>query len=75
MRSAFSPVDQGTGLHAVIGILGALLQRERSGHGVKIEASLFDSAVSFLGYFLQGFWQRGTEPKRVGAGHESLCPY
>lgn len=57
------------------GILGALLQRERSGHGVKLEASLFDSAVSFLGYFLQGFWQRGTEPKRVGAGHESLCPY
>jgi crotonobetainyl-CoA:carnitine CoA-transferase CaiB-like acyl-CoA transferase len=42
---------------------------------VKVEASLFDTAVAFLGYFLQGYWQRGTEPARPGSGHESLCPY
>jgi crotonobetainyl-CoA:carnitine CoA-transferase CaiB-like acyl-CoA transferase len=75
VRSPFSPVDQGTGLNAVIGIMGALLQRARSGVGIKLEASLFDTAVGFLGYFLQGYWQRGTEPQRVGAGHESLVPY
>jgi crotonobetainyl-CoA:carnitine CoA-transferase CaiB-like acyl-CoA transferase len=75
VRSPFSPVDQGTGLHAVIGIMGALMQRGRTGFGTKLEASLFDSAVGFLGYFLQGFWQRGTEPARPGSGHESLCPY
>ena len=74
-RSPFSPVDQATGLHAVIGIMGALMQRERTGHGVKIETSLFDSAVGFLGYFLQNYWVRGTEPERPGSGHESLCPY
>ena len=75
VRSPFSPVDQGTGLHSVIGIMGALMQRSRTGAGMKIETSLFDSSVSFLGYFLQGFWQRGTEPVRPGSGHESLCPY
>ena len=75
VRSPFSPVDQGTGLHAVIGILGGLLQRGKTGKGVKIEASLFDSAVHFLAYFLQGYWKRGTEPVRPGSGHESLCPY
>ena len=75
VRSPFSPVDQGTGMHATIGIMGALMQRERTGRGVKLEASLFDTAVGFLGYFLQGFWQRGTEPQRPGSGHESLCPY
>ena len=74
-RSPFSPVDQGTGLHAVIGIMGALMQRTRTGSGMKLETSLFDSAVGFLGYFLQGYWQRGTEPVRPGSGHESLCPY
>jgi len=74
-RSPFSPVDQGTGLHAVIGILGGLLQRERTGRGCSVEASLFDTSVGFLAYFLQSFWARGTEPARVGAGHESLCPY
>lgn len=75
VRSPFSPVDQGTGMHATIGIMGALMQRERTGRGVKLEASLFDTAVGFLGYFLQGYWQRGTEPQRPGSGHESLCPY
>ncbi len=75
MRSAFSPVDQGTFMHAAIGILGALMNVERSGQGAHLEVSLFDSAVGFLGYFLQGFWQRGTEPQRVGSGHESVCPY
>jgi len=75
MRSPFSPVDQGTGLHAVIGILGGILERARTGRGVKVEASLFDTSVAFLAYFLQGYWTRGTEPMRPGSGHESLCPY
>jgi crotonobetainyl-CoA:carnitine CoA-transferase CaiB-like acyl-CoA transferase len=75
VRSPFSPIDQGTGMNAVIGIMAALMQRGQSGLGSKLEVSLFDSAVGFLGYFLQSYWQRGTEPVRVGAGHESLCPY
>lgn len=74
-RSPFSPVDQGTGLHALSGILAGLLQRERTGRGVRVEASLFDTATAFLGYLLQGYWQHGCEPQRVGSGHESLCPY
>ena len=74
-RSPFSPIDQATGYHAVIGILAGLMQRDATGDGVKIETSLFDSAVGFLGYFLQGFWQHGQEPQPPGSGHESLCPY
>jgi crotonobetainyl-CoA:carnitine CoA-transferase CaiB-like acyl-CoA transferase len=74
-RTPFSPVDQATGLHAVIGILGALLERSRTGKGMDVHASLFDSAVSFLGYVLQGFWQLRVDPKPAGSGHESLCPY
>lgn len=75
VRSPFSPVDQATGLHAIIGILSGLMERSRTGKGVKVEASLFDTSVAFLSYFLQGYWQRGTEPQRAGSGHESLCPY
>lgn len=75
VRSPFSPVDQATGLHALIGILAALYRRERTGQGGTVEASLFDTATGFLGYFLQSFWERGTEPEKPGSGHESLCPY
>ena len=75
VRSPFSPVDQATGLHALIGILAALYERASTGTGALVEASLFDSATGFLGYFLQGLWERGTEPEKPGSGHESLCPY
>lgn len=75
VRSPFSPVDQATGLHALIGIVAALYRRERTGEGGMVEASLFDTATGLLGYFLQSFWERGTEPEKPGSGHESLCPY
>ena len=75
VRSPFSPVDQATGLHALIGILASLYRRERTGVGGTVEASLFDTATGLLGYFLQSFWERGTEPEKPGSGHESLCPY
>jgi crotonobetainyl-CoA:carnitine CoA-transferase CaiB-like acyl-CoA transferase len=75
LRSPFSPVDQATGFHAVTGILAALLERARTGQGALVETSLFDSSLAFLGYFLQGYWEKGTQPLKSGSGHESLCPY
>ena len=75
VRSPFSPVDQGTGLHALAGILAALFERTRTGRGRQVEVSLFDTSVGFLAYFLQSYWARGTEPEKPGSGHESLCPY
>jgi crotonobetainyl-CoA:carnitine CoA-transferase CaiB-like acyl-CoA transferase len=75
LRSPFSPVDQATGMHALSGILAALLERERSGKGTLIDACLFETSLAFLAYFLQGYWETGREPKKAGSGHESLCPY
>lgn len=74
-RSPFSPVDQGTGLHALIGILAALLRRQQNGLGGMVETSLFDTSAAFLGYFLQNYWESGREPVKAGVGHGSLCPY
>ncbi len=75
VRAPFSPVDQGTGMHALTGILSALLNRDRTGFGCQVEVSLFDTGVSYLGYLLQAYWERRTEPQRFGCAHESLCPY
>lgn len=75
MRSPFSPVDQGTGMHALVGILAALFRRDRTGEGCSVEASLFDTSAAFLAYFLQNYWNCEREPVRQGVGHASLCPY
>ncbi|MFL2756419.1 MAG: CoA transferase [Dehalococcoidia bacterium] len=47
----FAPIgisDSGAGLHMVIGILAALMQRDRDGGGQKIEVSLYDSMVNLM---------------------------
>jgi crotonobetainyl-CoA:carnitine CoA-transferase CaiB-like acyl-CoA transferase len=75
VRSPFSPIDQATGHHAVIGILAALMQRIRSGKGAFIEVSLFETAVQFVSYLLQAYWSSGTLPAKVGCEHPSLVPY
>lgn len=75
VRTPFSPIDQGTGMHALSGILAALHSRHSTGKGAAIEVSLFDTGTAFMGHMLQNYWERGTEPERHGVGHESLCPY
>ena len=75
IRSPISPIDQTTGLHAFSGILAALLQRGATGKGTQLEVSLFETAVGFLGYNLQSFWEKGVQPEKCGSGHESPCPY
>jgi crotonobetainyl-CoA:carnitine CoA-transferase CaiB-like acyl-CoA transferase len=75
IRSPISPIDQMTGVHAFSGILASLFAREMSGKGAAIQVSLFDTALGILGYNLQTFWERGTQPAKCGSSHESLCPY
>jgi crotonobetainyl-CoA:carnitine CoA-transferase CaiB-like acyl-CoA transferase len=75
IRSPISPIDQLTGVHAFSGILACLFAREKSGKGAAIQVSLFDTALGLLGYNLQTFWERGTQPVKCGSSHESLCPY
>jgi crotonobetainyl-CoA:carnitine CoA-transferase CaiB-like acyl-CoA transferase len=75
IRSPFSPIDQMTGHHAVIGILSALLRRSQTGEGALIEVSLLETATHLLSYHLQAFWETGKLPERIGCGHPSLVPY
>ena len=75
VRSAFSPIDQTTGIWAALGIMAALRQRDASGIGQFLEVSLFETSMAFLGYTAQTYWTTGRLPERSGSGHESLCPY
>jgi crotonobetainyl-CoA:carnitine CoA-transferase CaiB-like acyl-CoA transferase len=75
VRSPISPIDQTTGMHALSGILAALLRRGQTGEGMRFEVSLFETAMAFLGYNFQSYWVRGTMPEKCGSGHEGICPY
>jgi len=62
-------------MYAAIGILLALYQREKTGRGQYIDVSMFDSIVSWLGYFPHHYWHAGEEPERVGMRHHYVTPY
>ncbi|MEI3606376.1 CoA transferase [Pseudogracilibacillus sp. SE30717A] len=68
-------VDVLTGLYASTGIQAALIERERSGKGQKLDLSLYDSAVSSLINIGSGYLINGKIPKRLGNEHANIVPY
>src|SRR5262245_50402341 len=57
--------DYVTGLSAGYGILGALLSREKSGFGCRVETSLLQATLSFIGETAAGFLRTGNVPNRM----------
>ncbi|MGQ0696699.1 MAG: CaiB/BaiF CoA transferase family protein [Panacagrimonas sp.] len=68
-------VDMTTGLNAVIGILLALADRQRSGLGQFVDATLFDTAVGLLHPHASNWFVNGQVPSLVGSGHPNVVPY
>jgi formyl-CoA transferase len=58
--------DTGTGLHAAIGILGALIQRNATGRGQRIEVTMQDAVINFgrIAYATQAMY--GEPAPRAG---------
>jgi len=53
-------------LHAVIGILLALIARERTGKGQQVDISMTDGVVSLLAAVASDYFFSGSVPKRAG---------
>ncbi|WAA10876.1 CaiB/BaiF CoA transferase family protein [Fervidibacillus albus] len=64
-----------TGLYACIGIQAAIIERNRSGIGQKLDLSLYDSAVSALVNIASNYFMSGEVPKRLGNEHANIVPY
>ncbi|MEN3296008.1 MAG: hypothetical protein V7642_5261 [Burkholderiales bacterium] len=75
LRVGVPVVDMVTGLNAVIGILLALQERQRSGKGQFIEASLYDSGLSLLHPHAANWFVGGKTPQRSGNAHPNIYPY
>ena len=56
--------DHLTGMMAAYGILGALMARERTGRGQRVETSLLSATVAFLGENAARFFETGKKPSR-----------
>ncbi|XJZ29073.1 CaiB/BaiF CoA transferase family protein [Bacillota bacterium Lsc_1132] len=68
-------VDILTGLYSAIAIEAALLDREKSRLGQKIDMSLLDAAVSSLANIASNYLISGDVPRRLGNDHPNIVPY
>ena len=75
VRVGSSLIDQGTGTWAALGVLAALLDRERTGEGSVVDVSLYETALGYIGYHLAGYLADGTIPRGQGTVFPMVAPY
>ena len=75
VRAGVSFLDLSTGILCALGVSAALLQRQRTGLGQRVDASLLETAVSLLAFHAEGYLLTGAIPTALGSGHPSLSPY
>ncbi len=74
-KVGISITDIGTGLHAYAAILAALYERERTGKGRRIEVTMFEAMVEWMGHPLYYTHFSGKAPRRAGPDHATIVPY
>ncbi len=67
--------DLGSGLYGVIGILSALLSREKTNVGQHIDMSLLDVQISLLTYMATMQTLSNIDPEPIGNAHFVHVPY
>src|SRR2546430_9098474 len=75
VRCGVSFLDLTTGILCAFGIVNALLHRERTGLGQRVDGSLLETAVTLLNYHAEGYLLSGAVPRAFGSSHPSLSPY
>ena len=75
VRIGVPVVDLATGMNACMGILMALYERNRSGKGQFVDATLYDSALALHQPHAPNYFMSGAKPKLYGNSHGNLAPY
>src|SRR5690606_834793 len=66
VKAGFSLADVGAGMWAAFGIMVALWERERSGEGQWVDASLLDTVISWQTYLAGNYFATRQDPKPLG---------
>jgi formyl-CoA transferase len=66
--------DTGTGVHCAVGVLAALLQREKTGHGQRLEVSMQDAVVNLSRVAMMGHYLGDIPAQRRGNRVTALAP-
>lgn len=75
VRAGLPVTDFCAGQYAAYAIMVALYNRQFDGSGQKIEISLLEGQMSWMSFYLAGYFAGGGIPGGMGSAHHSLTPY
>jgi formyl-CoA transferase len=73
-RVGAAVVDVGAGLFAALGIMTALLERERSGKGQWVQSSLLHAGIALMDFQAARYLLGGEVPRQMGNDHPTSMP-
>lgn len=74
-RLPIAITDLAAGMFTMSAVLAALLARERTGEGQRIDQSLFEAGLALGVYEAAHVFSQGTRPERMGQLHRGTSPY
>jgi len=74
-KSGISIADIAAGMQAQAAILAALIKRSKTGSGCKINISMLEAMVEWMGFPLYYAYDGAEPPVRSGNDHASIYPY
>ncbi len=75
MRAGPPISDLVAGMNGALGIVAALLRRERTGQGDSVSVSLLGSMIGLLSFQASNYFADGRLPARTGNDHGIASPY
>ncbi|WP_019409019.1 CaiB/BaiF CoA transferase family protein [Pseudomonas psychrophila] len=74
-KAGCSIADIAAGMYAYTGVLSALLLRDKTGEGSRIDVSMLESLVEWMSYPMYYAYAGAPPPPRAGAAHATIYPY
>ncbi len=74
-KAGISIADISAGMYAYTNILAALMHRQQTGAGQRIDISMLESLGEWMSYPLYYSMDGAAPPTRAGASHSSIYPY
>lgn len=74
-KAGISIADIAAGMYAYTGVLAALLQRQKTGQGSRIDVSMLEALGEWMGFPMYYAYEGAQPPPRSGAAHATIYPY
>ncbi|MCZ6645547.1 MAG: CoA transferase [SAR324 cluster bacterium] len=74
-RCGVSFLDMATGIYSALATVTALFHRHATGKGMRVDASLLQTALGLMSYQVANFLLDGVVPSRLGSAHPMVVPY